>query len=188
MYLALFLTPWILIYALSTAAMNHREFLREQYGGEPAAWEKLSETTYTGAFPDGASPEVIAGQLLAGLDKRGYHQVRYSEDDGTYTINRHFAVNPERIVYDPASAKLTIERQVFRAPVFLERMHRRRGYQTGFPVENAWAFSVDLVIAAMVFWVISGLWMWWGIRPTRKWGAICAASGIVIFALFLATI
>jgi hypothetical protein len=28
MYLALFLTPWMLIYALSTMAMNHRELFK----------------------------------------------------------------------------------------------------------------------------------------------------------------
>ncbi len=35
MYAALFLTPWMLIYALSTMAMNHRDALRgtRRWGG-----------------------------------------------------------------------------------------------------------------------------------------------------------
>jgi hypothetical protein len=34
MYLASFLAPWMLMYALSTLVMNHGEFFREYYGGE----------------------------------------------------------------------------------------------------------------------------------------------------------
>jgi hypothetical protein len=37
----------------------------------------------------------------------------------------------------------------------------------------------------MVFWVASGLWMWWEMRKTRGWGLLSAAGGIGIFAWFL---
>jgi len=97
-------------------------------------------------------------------------------------------VAPRRLTYIPAEGKVVIEKQAFRGSAFLERMHRRRGFQSGYPLENAWAFSVDLVIVAMIFWVASGLWMWWEMKATRFWGAVFAAGGMAIFGLFLFTI
>ena len=46
------------------------------------------------------------------------------------------------------------------------------------------ALSVDLVVVAMVFWGLSGLWMWWEMRVTRIWGTACALGGLVVFGLY----
>jgi hypothetical protein len=40
----------------------------------------------------------------------------------------------------------------------------------------------------MVFWVLSGVWMWWEIKPARVTGAVFAAVGCGAFALLLVTI
>jgi hypothetical protein len=40
----------------------------------------------------------------------------------------------------------------------------------------------------MIFWVASGLWMWWEMKLTRLWGAVFALGGLSLFALFLVTI
>jgi len=47
---------------------------------------------------------------------------------------------------------------------------------------------MDLVIAAMVFWVLSGVWMWWELRSTRMWGGACLMLGVGLFGLFLFSI
>lgn len=188
MYLALFLTPWVLIYALSTMAMNHREFFKRLYGEGPPLFEKEKELTYNGTFPAGATPQMMAEQILSDLRMDGAHGVRGSSDDGRITIFRQEPVSPRRITYTPADGRLVIEKAVFQTPAFLERMHRRRGFQQKYPLDDAWAFSVDLTIVAMVFWVVSGLWLWWEMRAARRWGALCAAAGIALFGMFLFTI
>ena len=43
------------------------------------------------------------------------------------------------------------------------------------------AVSVDIVVAAMVFWALSGVWMWWEMRATRRWGAVCLIVGLGLF-------
>ncbi len=48
--------------------------------------------------------------------------------------------------------------------------------------------TVDLVIAGMVFWVLSGLWMWWEMKVTRKTGALALATGAGLFLLFILVI
>ncbi len=188
MYLALFLAPWILMYALSTMAMNHRELLRGWYAGAPADYKKEAELVYAGVLPDGAPASQVAEQILGDLGLEGRYSAGRRGASGPYVIMRQHPVVPRRITYDPAAGKLTVEREVFRAPAFLERMHRRRGLQDGLALENAWALTVDLVIIALIFWAASGLWMWWELRGTRRWGALAAAAGLGLFALFLVTV
>jgi hypothetical protein len=70
----------------------------------------------------------------------------------------------------------------------LEEMHRRRGYDHDYGAADLWGLTVDVVIVALVFWVLSGLWMWWELKVTRRLGGLFLAGSVLLFALFLATI
>ena len=188
MYLSLFLTPWVLMYGLSTAAMNHRDFLKDLYGGSAPKYESISSLTYDGKFTDGVDSRLVAEQILDDLGMAGSHRVRGKLESGRIQIFRHDPVSPKRITFRPESGELVVEREIFLAPSFLERMHRRRGYGKGFLIDDSWAVSVDTVIFAMVFWVLSGLWMWWELKVTRKIGLACLAGGMGLFTFFLFTI
>ncbi len=188
MYLALFLTPWVLMYALSTVVMNHRGHLRRVYGETPPIFSMESERDYAAIFPANATPQQKAIQILRDLNLEGAYAVSRPAPDGTLTINRQDPVTPKRIRYRPTDKKITVERLEYRTPAFLERMHRRRGYDHGYAADDGWAVSVDLFIVAMVFWVASGLWMWWEMRLTRRTGALFACAGLALFAVFLVTI
>ncbi len=59
MYLALFLTPWMLMYALSTMAMNHRGFFKKLYGTSPAPYEAEKEQIYARRFPSASKPAEV---------------------------------------------------------------------------------------------------------------------------------
>ncbi|MEZ5353617.1 MAG: hypothetical protein R2762_13345 [Bryobacteraceae bacterium] len=185
MYLALFLTPWILMYTASTFVMNHRAAFR---GSPPAGpeWRTLSESRYEGEFAAGAGEAAMAGQLLASLDLDGAHQARMR--NGRLEINRLDPLRPVRITYTPESRSVKVEETVFNGAEFLERMHRRRGYQHEYVLEDTWAMTVDLVIVAILFWVASGLWMWWELKVTRGWGALFALAGMGLFGVFLAVL
>lgn len=187
MYLALFLFPWMLMYALSTAAMNHRAFFVERYGAAPVPYEKEREFVYDGFFPENAELRTISRQILtsAGLD--GAHGVNRRKD-GAIVISRNDLVTPRRLTYVPSGRSVLIERMPHRANAFLERFHRRRGYATGYALDTVWAVSVDLVIVAMVFWVLSGLWMWWEMRVTRALGATAFLGGVSLFAFYVLTL
>jgi len=166
------------------------DLLQSLYGrhGEAPLWELETETTYFGALPENAPPDVIATGVLAELEQEGRFSVRQDAESGRYEITRHHPVHPRRIVFDPATAGVSVERLEFRTPSFLSRMHTRRNYMRGWQLENAWALSVDVVVVAMVFWVASGLWMWWTLRGARKWGAIFGLSGAALFSLFVIAI
>jgi hypothetical protein len=187
MYLALFLFPWVLMYALSTLAMNHRALFVGAYGEGPIPFVEERRLVYDGVFPENAELKTISKQILMSVGLDGAHGVSRRKD-GTIAINRNDLASPRRLTYSPADRTLVIERQQPRPNAFLERFHRRRGYATGYGLDTVWAVSVDLFIVAMVFWVLSGLWMWWEMKVTRGFGLTSLVAGAGVFALYLLTL
>jgi hypothetical protein len=188
MYAALFLAPWMLMYALSTIVMNHRASFQEQYGGTLVNWVIEREQQYTSQLDAAADARAIGRQIMRDLRLDGHFNVNMSRDRKKLTLVRTDPVTPRRITYTPDDGKLVVEKQELRAQPFLESLHRRRGFQSGSVPDILWAISVDLVIVTMVVWVLTGLWMWWELKITRRLGAICLMTGLALFALFLFTI
>jgi hypothetical protein len=186
MYLGLFLAPWMFMYALSTLVMNHRQFVESLYPTQAPAMVPERELDYSRTFPIDSTPQQIGQDILRDLGLEGTHRVSGGKDGKPLVIDRQHALAPRRITWDGKTRKLVIERQEFRSATFLERMHRRRGYQQPYALEDTWALSVDVAVVAMVFWSLSGLWLWWELRPTRFWGTLCGAAGLILFVLFLA--
>jgi hypothetical protein len=188
LYLALFLAPWILMYTVSTFVMNHRTLFHGAPPVPPPRFEVERELTYPGELPDGATPQQIALQLLASLDMDGTHAIARPLSKERVVITRQHPVAPRRITYTAADQRVVIEKMVFSGAGFLERMHRRRGFQHDYVLEDLWAGTVDLTIAALLLLALSGLWMWWELRVTRRLGAWALGSGVALFALFLAVL
>jgi hypothetical protein len=187
MYLALFLFPWILMYAISTLVMNHRALFAARYGPAPVPFEKERELVYDGFFPDDADLKAMSRQILASVGLDGAHGVSRRKD-GAVVINRNDLLTPRRLTYSPSGRNLLIEKLERRPNAFLERFHRRRGYATGYRLDSAWAVTVDLAIIGMTFWVLSGLWMWWEMKVTRTLGAASILAGAGLFAIYLLTL
>ena len=188
LYLALFLMPWMAMYAISTMAMNHRDDFNDMYGDPRNVYQTVAERTLNLQFSEGVSTQQAAVQILQTLGLEGAHNANGSMENDRITINRNSLVKPKRITFIPSTQSLTIEELAFRSPHFLERMHRARGYSQSYWVNNLWAFLVDVVIAAMILWGATGLWMWWELKITRLWGVVCLTGGALLFGFFLAMI
>jgi hypothetical protein len=188
LYLALFLGPWILMYTASTFVINHRSWFRGPEPVPPPPFVKESEFTYSGELPSGATPQQTALQILAAAGLDGAHGVGRPAPDGTLIINRQDAVAPRRISYTPSTRRVLIEKMEYNTPAFLERMHRRRGFQHPYLLDDIWAVLVDCVILAILFWSCSGLWMWWELKVTRPWGAAALAGGVLLFGILVAVL
>ncbi len=184
MYLALFLAPWMLMYAASTLVMNHRAVFVERYGTGPVPFQKERELVYDASLSLDADLKTTSRQILASLDLDGAHGVTRRKD-GAIVINRNDLITPRRITFTPETRRLLVERMERRPNAFLERFHRRRGYATGYRLDAAWAATVDAVIVSMVFWALSGLWMWWEMKVTRGFGALAFVGGVGLFVLYL---
>jgi hypothetical protein len=188
LYLGLFLAPWMLMYALSTMIMNHREFVTSFYPTKTPVLTKERELDYSRSFPADATLQQMGQQILSDIGLEGAHRVSGGKDDKPLVIERQHPLALRRITFAPKDGKLVIEREEFRGATFLERMHRRRGYQNPYPLEDTWAFTVDLTVLTMIFWAISGVWIWWELRSARVWGFISGGLGLLLFAVFLAVL
>ena len=186
MYLGLFLAPWIMMYALSTIVMNHRPSFSRHFGGA-LAWGKEAEQTLPVQFSPDATPQFMGEQVLQALHIESDFRASLSKDKETLTIICTRLV-PRRVTYSLANGKLLLERQETGPQPWLETLHRRRGFGGRSLVNNSWAVSVDIVVVGIIFWVLSGLWMWWELKITRVVGGLVAAGGLILFGLLLFTI
>jgi hypothetical protein len=188
MYAGLFLSPWMLMYGLSTVAMNHRASFQRWYGGSLTEWVQESEQSFGGRFSEGVPARAMAEQILRDLGLEGRFTANARKAEGTLVITRAGAIRPRRITYWPGSGRLVVERQAFRAEPFLEGLHRRRGYDSGYAADGLWAVSVDLSIAAIVFWAVSGVWVWWEVRAARRAGLVLGLIGLALFVVLAVTV
>src|SRR5947208_15334601 len=104
MYLALFLTPWMGGYALSTIVMNHN-----LTGQQTFVKEREQRSSIVG-YPGGMPPRDIAAHILENLRLEGAFSVQGPQPDGTLVINRQDLLSPRRITYDPSANTLMVER------------------------------------------------------------------------------
>src|SRR5215472_9366545 len=168
MYLALFLAPWMTLYAVSTLVMNHTQFT----GAGPQTFTRERELNYTNSEVAGASDHEVARQILVNQGMDGSFNVQGSLKQGRLVIFRQESAALRRVTFVAGEHRLTIEREDFQMGRFLKRMHTRSGFTQPYASATAWGFLVDVVVVAMVFWVASGAWMWWEIRPARLVGGI----------------
>ncbi|QJW97492.1 PepSY domain-containing protein [Frigoriglobus tundricola] len=55
---------------------------------------------------------------------------------------------------------------------FLTRLHLASGFPGRASTKWFWAVAVDAMAFVMVFWSVSGLFMWWQVKATRRFGAL----------------
>jgi hypothetical protein len=153
----------------------------------PVPFEKERQLTYDGSFPENAELRTISAQILTSVGLDGAHSVN-RRSDGAIVITRYDLLTPRRLTYSSADRTVVIEKLQHRPAALLERFHRRRGYATGYLLDTVWAISVDLALAAMMVWVLSGLWMWWEMKVTRRVGGLALLGSVGLFAFYLLTL
>jgi hypothetical protein len=84
--------------------------------------------------------------------------------------------------YDPLSGALSgkpVEQaDGLPAQQFLKNLHFSAGYPGPFGPRWWWAVAVDGVALALVFWCVSGLFMWWQVKAVRLAGMVVLLSSI----------
>lgn len=86
-----------------------------------------------------------------------------------------------RVTYQPKSGALDYERLATRevsVKRVLARLHMTHGYPERFGAAWLHTFIVDLVVACLMLWCITGALMWWQMRRFRRIGLVVIGSAL----------
>lgn len=188
LYLGLFLTPWVLMYAASSIPFSHNDYFEER---DKALGKPLWTKTFEGPYDLGTLPEAGPLKPLGAKIVRDFHM-----EDSSYGVYRqspkqlniyvHTFWKSTQFKYFPDEKRMTAEDRRFRWEHFLTGMHARGGFEDKRFFPTLWAVVIDLVCLGFVTWLLSGLYMWWTLPGLRKWGWVAIGGGLVSFALFMA--
>jgi hypothetical protein len=185
LYLGLALAPWVAMYGLSSAAFTHGELFRSSGTPTQAQWTPRFTRDY--AVPPPSDPAALRDfgrALLTELGVSGPNFGVNRTNANTVTINVFSFRHTTRVVYAVSQKKVTVEDRKFRFDMFLTGLHARGGFnQEGF-LPKAWGVMVDVVCLAMVLWILTGLYLWWGVSGHRLSGLVALLAGAGAFALF----
>jgi len=173
------------MYALSTLVMAHDAWVKSFYPSRRPALVTDRELDYSRAIPANSTREQIAEMILRDLGLEGTYSLTGGRNGQPLVIHRQIAITTRHITFDSSKNKIVVTHDQFRMADFLERLHRRRGYNQ-YALENTWGSSVDLAVVTMVFWSLSGVWLCWELKQTRRWGALALSAGLALFVMFLA--
>jgi len=186
LYLGLLLIPWMLVYALSTVVFNHREFFRAVHQTDPT-WRPLWEKEVALRVP--SDPAGLRAAVRSLLDENGLKGAFFARRQGErLNINVQNFWHPRRVTYDFTTKELRVEGRPFAATEVLTRLHERTGYRQGGPLNNLWAFFVDLFSVATLAWIATGLYLWWKLSATRTWGWLAIGGGVATILTLVTTL
>lgn len=131
-----------------------------------------------------AAAQELAGKLNAGL-RRKLDELEVAAEKPAFRRMPELQFDMEidgelhRVRYDAARGTLSALRPTSMRR-YLLRMHMAHTYPAAKGPRWFWAVAVDVMFGAMVFWGISGIFMWWQIKKTRVLGAliVIASAGI----------
>ena len=188
LYLGLSLLPWFFVYGVSSAPFSHAQYFNQldKAKGLPD-WTPRFERPYDVPVPEGGNLRTLAARIVkdAGID--GAFGA-YRLGPNRINVYVHTFWRATQIQYRLDEKKLVAEDRRFRWDHFLTGLHARGGFEQEGLLQNSWSVVVDLVSLGMPVWIASGIYMWWNLRPVRRWGWLALGAGCASFAFFLATL
>ena len=180
LYLGMLLIPWVFIYAFSTFIFNHGSYFNK-FRGEPSDWVQVWEKEYEVDIPRGQ--ENLRKLAKRILQENGISNMRYGvrRTGQRLDINVQKFLTPERLVYLGRDRKLIAEEREFFWPEMFVRLHVRHGWGSSGILQGLWSFAIDLICFSILIWIGTGIYLWWKISSTRKWGIVALGSGFLSF-------
>jgi hypothetical protein len=186
LYLGMLLIPWLTMYALSTVLFNHGAYFRQFRPADPQ-WSPWWVKDCALDVPEGTDKlRETAGRLLADNGLRGAFGVQ--RQGQRLNINVQNFWQPKRLIYDIEKQKLWAETKKFAWIELFSRLHFRVGYGQPGVLNNLWAVIVDVFCVTMLIWITTGLYLWWKLAHTRRWGFITIGAGVVSIVMLLLTL
>ena len=145
MYLALFLFPWVLMYALSTLVMNHRALFVSAYGEGPGTVCRGTSARLRRRLPrERRAQDDLEADPDVGRTRWRARRVATQGRNHRHQPERpHLAAAPHLL----SSRSLTHHRTDATSPERVPgTVPSPAGYATGYALDTVWAVAVDLFI------------------------------------------
>ena len=184
LYLGMFLLPWFLMYGISSAMFSHGSYFGGLYRDGVPDWTKRLEHPYDRAVPEGADDREIGARILEDIGLEGAFGT-YRPSKRRLNVYLYDFWSATRISYFIEESRLLAEDKRFRWDHFLTGLHARGGFKQDSFLHDTWGFVVDVVQLAILVWIASGIYMWWLLAQTRRWGYLALGGGIVCFLVFM---
>lgn len=189
-YLGLYFLFFLWLFTFTGLLLNHGSWTFAEFWPS----RKVSTTTRPIKLPDAGTDFEQASNLMQQLGIFGEIEWPATRLDPTlfeFRVNRpghNFAVS---MLLDQSSA--SVQHTEVNGWGVLRSLHSFTGVRIGdarnerdWILTNVWAFAMDALAVGMVFMVLTGLNLWWGLRAKRTLGALALALGILVCGLLVA--
>lgn len=179
LYMGLFLLPWVLMFGVSSIPLNHNS------AADTPRWILVAQRPFHVELPPpGANLRPLGRQVMEAAEIDGGYFVN-RVNPRQVNVNHPDFLRPIRVIYHADRGHLIVERREFALRSFFSGLHTRGGYDLDGFWDSVWAVLVDVVSAALLLWIASGLYMWWHVPATRPWGWTALTAGAVCFAVLM---
>lgn len=184
LYVGLAASPFVVVYAVSTIALNH-----PTWGATSSEPRVEARQVRVPATEDGLT---FARDVIGQLGLRGEVMfVRRDAEAGRVEFPLQRAGDRRTIAVDIATGRAEIERQapsLIESLVFFHKMPgphlvATRGNSTAVAL---WRWMADASVLAIVFLGASGLYLWTALRAERRVGLVSLGAGAAVFAALIA--
>jgi len=189
LYLGLVLLPWFFMYGLSSLPFAHSAYFDARDAAKKLPlWtttvDRVVETPVPSEGDDETVMRAFGARLMkeAGLEGTSFGVYRQSPNQ--INVYAYSFRKSTQLKYYVDTKRLTVEDRRFRWDHFLTGMHARGGFEDERLFVRSWSVIVDVVCVAMILWIATGLYMWWGLPGHRAWGWLAIAAGTAAFAVF----
>ena len=185
LYMGLALTPWFLLYAVSSIVLNHNSIVNRK---EVKPWTKLYDKPYNAGVPinDDSDQWAIGEKILKEQGLEGRYRAFWDDDDNL-VINRQKFYSTIRLTYYHKENRLVAEQKPLKWNEMLTQAHFRAGFDHPYFAEIFWAACVDILVFTTIIWIVSGLLLWINLKRFRFWGWVAIGTGMASFIVMVLT-
>ena len=185
LYAGLFVSPFVLIYAISAFSLNHAYL---PWGGSN---EAVETRTIAVSIPGDTNALEVAQQVRAQIDlpgEIGFVNRNRRTQRVTFPIETPGAITTVR--YDPASGSAEIERKeqgVWAGMIYLHKIPgpHNVSIRGNWLATRAWGWVADASVYLLLLVSASGIYLWAVVRAERKTGLIFLGAGALSFVLLI---
>ena len=186
LYVGLFLSPFVLVYAVSAILLNHAALPWGSRAGPP-----LASHTIRVAVVDGENSLDVAAQVRRQIGVRG--EIGFvSRKPGSPRLSFPIETpgRTTRVRVDLAAGTATLERResgVWDALIYLHKMPgpHNANIRGNWLFTRLWGWLADGAVYALLFLSASGIYLWTALKADRRTGLVFLGAGVLSFALLV---